>query len=58
MPGVGKDECRRYLLWGKCQHGKKCKWKHKTAKDAQLDVAIIKLEKFINNPEELKGVSG
>ena len=58
MPGVGNDECRHYLLWGKCQHGKKCKWKHKTATDAQADAAILKLEKFIKNPEELKGASG
>ena len=57
MPGVGPDDCRHYLLWGRCQHGKKCRWKHRTATDAQADAAILKLEKFIKNPEELKGAS-
>ena len=58
VPDVSQDECRHFLLLGRCQFGKKCRFKHGTATDAQAKASIAKLEKFIQEPDGLKGERG
>ena len=55
IPNTAPEDCRHYLIWGKCHHGTSCKWNHGTATNAQADTVIRKFEKFINKPEDLKG---
>ena len=54
VPNVSRDTCRAWVLFGTCRYGRKCRFKHPTATDAQADAIIKKLEKFIQAPDELK----
>lgn len=53
IPDTNKDDCRQWMLFGKCCFGKKCHFKHVTASDDQATAVIAKLEKFINAPDTL-----
>ena len=54
IPNTAKEDCRQWLLFGKCRYGKKCRFNHNTATDEQAKAVIVKLEKFIAEPDTLK----
>ena len=55
IPNCGEKDCRHFFILNKCKFGKKCKFHHSTATDAQAKAIFPKLEKFINAPDGLQG---
>ena len=53
IPDTKKDECRQWLLFGKCRFGQRCRFKHNTATEVQAQVVLQKLEFFIAVPDGL-----
>lgn len=47
------NQCRAYLLFGKCRFGKTCRFSHDTATEDQADAILEKFQPFLNSPEEL-----
>ena len=53
IPDTKKDDCRQWMLFGKCRYGKKCRFNHNTATEAQANAVLQKLERFIAEPDGL-----
>ena len=55
IPNGKNDDCRHYFILGSCRFGKACKFTHGTASDNQAATILSKLEKFINEPDGVRG---
>ena len=53
IPDTKKDDCRQWMLFGRCRFGKRCRFNHTTASDAQANAVVQKLERFIAEPDGL-----
>lgn len=54
IPNTNKDDCRQWLIFGKCRFGKRCRFNHNTATAEQAQAIIAKFERFINAPDALR----
>ena len=51
LPGCDNDnDCRQFLILGKCQHKERCKYNHLTATAEQVKAVETKLARFISEP--------
>ena len=50
VPNLARNECRSWIIMGKCMFGDKCKFQHRTATKDEVESITTKLKRFKNDP--------